>query len=213
MSPIFVSPPSRPSIGVLIACASTGSALTANPAARQAATKPRRSTRTSGTRLFRSESCRSLRVSSMMLLSVVQLSFQRWAMLPCAGRGLKGVRELQHRKIGAIPADDLDAHGQRRVIRRKARRHRNSRVARDGDVVAALHPVEIVVELYACDLARPLRLHGVGRELVHGADEEIVLLEEGAHALIELRTKRGGARDLLRRKPHPLLDVPLHRVL
>ena len=44
------------------------SALTANPAARQAATKPRRSTRTSGTRLFRSGLCRSLLVSSMILL-------------------------------------------------------------------------------------------------------------------------------------------------
>src|ERR1044071_7421320 len=144
MSPILVSPPSSPSIGVLIACASTGSALTAKPAARQAATKPRWSTRTSGTRLFRSESCKSLPVSSMMLLSVVQLSFQRRAMLPCAGGGLERGGKLQDRKVRSVSADDLDAHGQRRIIRRKARRHRNGRVAGDGDVVAALHPVEVV---------------------------------------------------------------------
>src|SRR6266850_6159592 len=66
MSPILMSPPSRPSMGVLVACASTGSALTAKPAARQAATKPRRSTRTSGNRLFRSSFCKSLRLSSML---------------------------------------------------------------------------------------------------------------------------------------------------
>src|SRR3954468_17520828 len=59
MSPILMSPPSRPSIGVWIACASTGSALTAKPAAMHAATKPRRSTRTSGSRLFSSLFCRS----------------------------------------------------------------------------------------------------------------------------------------------------------
>jgi hypothetical protein len=35
-------PNSRPSIEVLIACARIGSAVTANPAAMQAATKPRR---------------------------------------------------------------------------------------------------------------------------------------------------------------------------
>src|SRR4029453_6775396 len=157
MSPLLTSPPCRPSIGVLIACASTGSALTANPAARQAATKPRRSTRTSGTRLFRAAACKSLLVSSLILPLVVQ----RRAPFPCAGRGLKGLRELQHRKIGAVSSDDLDADGQRRIVAREAGRYRNRGVARNGDVVAALHPVEIVIEVHAGDLARPLH---VGRE-------------------------------------------------
>src|SRR5438105_13640521 len=66
MSPILTSPPSSPSIEVLIACPSTGSAVTAKPAARQAATKPRRSTRTSGTRLLRWSLCKSLLESSMV---------------------------------------------------------------------------------------------------------------------------------------------------
>src|SRR4051812_34943473 len=65
MSPILTSPPSRPSIGVLIACARIGSAVTAKPAAMQAATKPRRSTCTSGSRLLRLSSFRSLRESSI----------------------------------------------------------------------------------------------------------------------------------------------------
>src|ERR1044071_2864122 len=169
MSPILVSPPSRPSIGVLIACASTGSALTANPAARQAATKPRRVTPTSGTRLVRSESCKSLLVSSMMLLLVVQ----RRAMLPCAGRGLKGVRELQHRKIGSIPADDLDAHGHWRSIRREAGRDRDRRMAGDGDVVAAFHPVEVVRHFGFIDFDWIRLIHWKRRELVDRADEEL----------------------------------------
>src|SRR5437016_6837639 len=66
MSPILTSPPCSPSIEVLIACPSTGSAVTAKPAARQAATKPRRSTRTSGTRLLRWSLCKSLLESSMV---------------------------------------------------------------------------------------------------------------------------------------------------
>src|SRR5258706_6144714 len=62
MSPIFTSPPSSPSIGVLIAWPSTGSAATAKPAAIAAAMKLRRSIGVSGTRLlkwsFFSGSCR-----------------------------------------------------------------------------------------------------------------------------------------------------------
>src|SRR5258706_3222829 len=72
MSPILMSPPSSPSIGVLIACASTGSAVTAKPAAIAAAMKLRRSIGTSGTRLlkwsFFSRSCG--RSFSMALLPV-----------------------------------------------------------------------------------------------------------------------------------------------
>src|SRR5258706_16047416 len=72
MSPILMSPPSSPSIGVLIACATTGSAVTAKPAAIAAAMKLRRSIGTSGTKLlkwsFFSRSCG--RSFSMALLPV-----------------------------------------------------------------------------------------------------------------------------------------------
>src|SRR5262245_41014165 len=160
MSPILTSPPCRPSIGVLIAWPSTGSALTAKPAARQAATKPRRSTRTSGTRLLRSSFCRSLRGFSIgapwaySSLGLVEIG----PALPDAGSGFESVRELQHREVLAIAADDLQPH--RQSVGRESGRYRDRGVTGDGDVVAALHPVEVVVELRSVDLARPFHLGG-----------------------------------------------------
>src|SRR3954470_21038607 len=212
MSPILVSPPSRPSIGVLIACASSGSALTANPAAMHAATNPRRSTRTSGSRLFMSWFCKSL---FMVPLSGQNRALQGYAggtalfqagtPFPAGVHLLERVRELQHAGVVAIATDDLDAD--RQAVGGEAGGHRDRRMAGDGDEVAALHPVEVVRHLGAGDLARPFGRHRVGGQLVHRADEEVVLLEEGAHPVIERRAQRGGARDLLGREAHSLLDV------
>src|SRR5688572_26622684 len=106
MSPIFTSPPSRPSIGVLIACARSGSAVTAKPAAMQAATKPRRSTCTSGSRLLRWSFFRSLRESS------IYSSGRCW--IP--GTTLGGRRLFHSRPLGrafgpvrALPRHDAEA--------------------------------------------------------------------------------------------------------
>src|SRR3954468_21285375 len=124
ISPILVSPPSRPSIGVLIACASSGSAVTAKPAAMQAATKPRRSTCTSGTKLFRSEFCRSRFMGSSWWGKEENgndarlFRGDRRPALPGAGGALERVRELQDAEVVAIAADDPQAD--RQALRREA---------------------------------------------------------------------------------------------
>src|SRR5438552_18487324 len=66
---------------------------------------------------------------------------------------LEGVGELQDAEVVAVAADDLQAD--REPVGREAGGHRDRRVAGDGDVVAALHPVEVVVHANAGDLARP----------------------------------------------------------
>src|SRR3954467_10386631 len=70
------------------------------------------------------------------------LNTQFRALLPAGIRLLERVRELQHAEIVAIAADDLDAHRQR--VAGEPGGNRDRRVAGDGDVVAALHPVEVV---------------------------------------------------------------------
>src|SRR5437879_11015110 len=65
---------------------------------------------------------------------------------------LEGVGELQDAEVVAEAADDLQAD--RKIVGREAGRDRDRRVAGDGDVVAALHPVEVVVHAHAGDLAR-----------------------------------------------------------
>ena len=51
------------------------------------------------------------------------------------------------------------------------------------------------------------------RQLVHRPDEELVLLEEGAHALEELGAQALGARDLRAVEREAILDVPDDGVL
>src|SRR3954464_2062297 len=148
MSPILVSPPCRPSIGVLIACARTGSAVTAKPAAIQAATKPRRATCTSGNRLFKSGFCRSRFMGSSRggegnTVCRARLFHHARTALRVAGGALERVRELQHAEVVAIAADDLQPD--RQSLRREARGHRDGRMAGDADVVAALHPIDVVL--------------------------------------------------------------------
>ena len=63
--------------------------------------------------------------------------------LPDLRRFLEGVRELQHAEIVAVAADDLDPD--RQPLGREAGGHRDRRMAGDGDVVAAFHPVEVIV--------------------------------------------------------------------
>src|SRR2546421_12499991 len=100
---------------------------------------------------------------------MVPPSCERRASWPDLRRLLEGVRELQHAEIIAVTPDDLDAD--RQPLRRERRGHRHRRMAGDGDVVAALHPVEIIAHLDAGDLAWPFLLERERRQLVHRADE------------------------------------------
>src|SRR6185369_477391 len=70
--------------------------------------------------------------------------------LPHLGLTLEGMRELQHAEIVAMATADRQAVG------REAGRHGDRRMAGDSDVVAALHPVEIVAQPGAGNFARPL---------------------------------------------------------
>src|SRR6266852_9660860 len=88
----------------------------------------------------------------------------------------EGVGELQHAEVVAVAADDLQAD--RKPRGRESGGDRDRRVAGDGDVVAALHPVEVVVHAHAGDLARPFLLDRKGRKLVYGAQKELVALQE-----------------------------------
>src|SRR4051794_13965985 len=84
------------------------------------------------------------------------LNSDRRPLLPDLGRLFEGVRELQHAEVVAVAPDDLQAN--RQSVGREARRHRDRRQAGDADVVAALHPVDVVLELHARDLGRVLHV-------------------------------------------------------
>src|SRR3981189_461578 len=71
---------------------------------------------------------------------------KRGAMFPELCCLLEGVGELQDAEVVAVAADDLDAD--RKPFGGEASGHGDRRVASDGDVVAALHPVEVVVHAY-----------------------------------------------------------------
>src|SRR4026208_1915162 len=97
---------------------------------------------------------------------------------------LKSMSKLQHAKIVAVAADQLNAHGQ--TIRCESRRHGNRRTKGGRTPVSRLHPIEVVVHLYAVDLMRPIKPGVEGRHLVHRADEKLILLMKATHALHQL---------------------------
>src|SRR6185436_960583 len=78
---------------------------------------------------------------------------------------LKGVRQLEHADVVSVAADDLQTDGKSRIVVGESGGHRDRGMAGDGDVVAALHPVEVVFHLCAGDLARPLLGDRIGRQL------------------------------------------------
>src|SRR5439155_14389336 len=101
---------------------------------------------------------------------------KRGAAFPELGGLLEGVGELQDAEVVAVAADDLDAD--RKPFGGEAGGHGDRRVAGDGDVVAALHPIEVVVHANAGDFARPFLVDREGRKLVDGAQKEVVALQE-----------------------------------
>src|SRR6267143_2271606 len=148
--------------------------------------------------------------SSRALLTE-DLCRKRGAAFPGLRRLLEGVGELQHAEVVAVAADDLQAD--RKPVGREAGGDRDRRVAGDGDVVAALHPVEVVVHAHAGDLARPFLLDREGRELVYRAQKEVVVLQEAPHAVKQVAAQRLRASDFLGRELEAFLDVPDDSVL
>src|SRR5438876_6962800 len=136
---------------------------------------------------------------------------KRGAAFPELGGLLEGVGELQDAEVVAVAADDLDAD--REPVGREAGGDRVRRVAGDGDVVAAFHPVEVVAHAHAVDLARPFLDDREGRQLVYRAQKELVALEEPPHAVKQVATQRLRAGDFLGRELEALFDVPDHGVL
>ncbi len=129
------------------------------------------------------------------------------------GWPLRKRAQVAARQGRPVAPDDLQADGERRIIARESRGHGNRRMARDGDVVAALHPVEVILHFDAGDRAGPLLDDRVGWKLIDGTEQEVVALEKAAHAVKELGAQRLGPGDLLGGKRQTLLDVPDHRVL
>src|SRR6267143_5597763 len=80
-------------------------------------------------------------------LPTEDLCRKRWAAFPELRCLFEGVGELQHAEVVAVAADDLQADW--KTFGGEAGGNRDRRVAGDGDVVAALHPVEIVVHARA----------------------------------------------------------------
>src|SRR6185503_9643838 len=207
MSPTLASPPSRPSIGVLIACARIGSAVTAKPAAMHAATKPRRSTCTSGSRLLRLWSFRSLRQSSIPLSPLLDtwdtvrgrgLFHPQLAVAIAAGEMVVDHAGRLHEGVADGRADEAEAA----LLQVLAHRVRFGGARRD---VVALAPV--LDRLAADELPdvaverAELLLHGEKRlRVAHGAFD----LQAVAHDAFVLHQERltgsGEARDLGRIK-------------
>src|SRR5882762_1493859 len=148
--------------------------------------------------------------SSYVLLTE-DLCRERRAALPELRCLLEGVGELQDAEVIAVAADDLQAD--RKPFGREPGGDRDRGVAGDGDVVAALHPVEVVVHAHAGDLARPLLVDREGRELVHRAQQELVALQEPPHAVKQVAAQRLRPGDFVGGELEALLDVPDHGVL
>src|SRR5439155_1784722 len=118
-----------------------------------------------------------------------------WSAFPVLRGLLESVRELQHAEVVPVTSDDLQPD--RQSLGREAGGHRDRRMARRGDPVAALHPVDVVVELHARDFPWIRLVDREWRHLVYRAEEEVVTLEEGAHAVEHLRAQFIPARDSL----------------
>src|SRR6267378_4173659 len=139
------------------------------------------------------------------------LSRKRRAAFPELRCLFEGVGELQDAEVVAVAADDLDAY--RKIVWRESGGDRDRRVAGDGDVVAALHPVEVVVHAHAGDLARPFFVDREGRQLVDRAQKELIVLQEAPHAVKQVAAQRLRPGDFLGRELEAFLDVPDHGVL
>src|SRR6266545_7328357 len=87
-----------------------------------------------------------------------------------------------------MPADDLDTDGQ--SMSSESRGHGDRRTKGRRDPIRALHPREVVLHLYAFDLARPVNIGIEWRHLIHRAKKEFIFLLENTHALHQFAMPR-----------------------
>ena len=123
----------------------------------------------------------------------------------------KCVRKLQDTEILLFAAHDLHADG--KAFGCKAGRHRGCRVSGSRDVPASFHPIDVVVEVDACDLSRIGRVDVERRQLGGGEDEVFILLEESLPAAPEEAMGNLGAGDVVAGELHAPLDFIFEGVL
>src|ERR1700682_6538771 len=87
-----------------------------------------------------------------------------------ASRLFERVRHLQDAEIFFVAADDL--HSNRESFGREASRHRGRWIARCRNIPAGLHPVDVVIELYARDLRWVWRVDVEWRQLRGGEEKK-----------------------------------------
>src|SRR5712691_7061249 len=111
-----------------------------------------------------------------------------------ASRLFERVRHLQDAEVFFVAADDL--HSNRKSFGREASRHRGRWIARCRDVPAGLHPVDVVIELYARDLCWVRRVDVEWRQLRGGQNEVLVLFKECLKTPPELAVSGFGAGNI-----------------
>src|SRR5439155_24997558 len=94
-----------------------------------------------------------------------------WSAFPVLRGLLESVRQLQHAEVVPVTSDDLQPD--RQSPGREAGGHRDRGVAGGRDPVAALHPVDVVVELHARDFPRIGLVDREWGNLVYRAEEEV----------------------------------------
>jgi len=127
-------------------------------------------------------------------------------------RGLfKCVSKLQHTEVGVVPADDLHTH--RQPLRSKPAGHRNGRMAGDGDVIAALHPVDVGLHLDSVDFLYIGLFDVKWRYLVDWTYQIFIGFHKFPHPVEKFGVLDLGPADLRAREVLALFDIPDHGIL
>ncbi len=122
-----------------------------------------------------------------------------------ASRLFESVRHLQYAEVLLVAADDLQAD--RKTLRCETCRHGGRRIAPCRNVPATIHPVDVVIELHACDLRRILRGYVERRQLRGGQNEVLVFFEERLKTPPDHSVCHLGARKVHARQPQTFLDL------
>src|SRR5271155_4923242 len=122
-----------------------------------------------------------------------------------ASRLFESVRHLQDAEVLLVAADDLQAD--RKTFRCETCRHGGRWIARCRNVPATFHPVDVVIELHACELRRILRGYVERRQLRGGQNEVLVFFEERLKTPPYYSVRRLGAREVHARQPQTFFDL------